>query len=56
MTMSFQKEFEERTGYRFQDKKLLVQALTHSSRANERHLGRQAAMNAWSFWEMPCWS
>ena len=41
--MSFQKEFEERTGYRFQDKKLLVQALTHSSRANERHLGRQAA-------------
>lgn len=41
--MSFQKEFEEKTGYRFQDKKLLVQALTHSSRANERRLGRQAA-------------
>lgn len=38
--MNLQKEFEERIGYQFQDKKLLVQALTHSSYANECHMGR----------------
>ncbi len=40
--MNLQREFEERIGYQFQDKKLLSQALTHSSYANERHLGKQA--------------
>ena len=29
-------------GYQFQDQSLLTQALTHSSYANERHLGKQA--------------
>ncbi len=40
--MKLQKEFEEKIGYKFQNRKLLCQALTHSSYANERHLGRQA--------------
>lgn len=40
--MNLQKEFEERIGYQFKNKKLLQQAFTHSSYANERHLGRQA--------------
>lgn len=40
--MNLQREFEERIGYQFQDRKLLLQALTHSSYANERHLGKQA--------------
>lgn len=40
--MKLHKDFEERIGYRFQNRKLLSQALTHSSYANEHHLGRQA--------------
>lgn len=40
--MELQREFEKRIGYQFQDKKLLFQALTHSSYANERHLGKNA--------------
>ncbi len=40
--MKLQREFEEKIGYRFQNQKLLVQALTHSSYANEHHLGKQA--------------
>lgn len=40
--MDLQREFEERIGYGFQNKKLLTQALTHSSYANEKHLGRNA--------------
>ena len=35
--MKLQEEFEERIGYHFQNKKLLFQALTHSSFANEHH-------------------
>ena len=35
-------QFEERIGYRFQDPKLLEQALSHSSYANERHMDRLA--------------
>lgn len=31
---------EERIGYRFHDRRLLVQAMTHSSYANERKLGK----------------
>lgn len=38
--MDLQREFEERIGYQFQNKKLLAQALTHSSYANERHMGK----------------
>ncbi len=38
--MDLQREFEERIGYQFEDKKLLAQALTHSSYANERHMGK----------------
>ncbi len=34
------KEFEEKIGYEFKDKSLLMQALTHSSYANEKHLGK----------------
>lgn len=33
-------ELEEKIGYRFQDKKLLKQAMCHSSYANERHMDR----------------
>ncbi len=38
--MGLQKEFEEKIGYCFRDKRLLGQALTHSSYANERHMAR----------------
>ncbi len=33
-------EFQERIGYRFRNRHLLTQALTHSSYANERHMSR----------------
>ncbi len=33
-------ELEGKIGYRFHDRSLLKKALTHSSYANERHLGR----------------
>lgn len=33
-------EFEKNIGYEFKDKSLLLQALTHSSYANEKHLGK----------------
>ena len=34
------KELEEKIGYRFHDRKLFAQALTHSSYANERHISK----------------
>ena len=40
--MKLQREFEEKIGYCFQDGNLLAQALTHSSYANEHHLGKRA--------------
>lgn len=40
--MKLQREFEERVGYKFSNVRLLEQALTHSSYANERHMGKQA--------------
>lgn len=40
--MKLQKEFEERIGYEFSNGRLLQQALTHSSYANEHHMGKQA--------------
>ncbi len=38
--MSRLQEFQEQIGYRFSDERLLEQALTHSSYANERHMKR----------------
>ena len=32
------KAFQQKIGYQFQDEKLLTQALTHSSYANEKHM------------------
>ena len=32
------KHFQERIGYHFQNESLLIQALTHSSYANEKHM------------------
>lgn len=40
MKQSSIKRFQEETGYLFQDQRLLKQALTHSSYANEKHMGR----------------
>lgn len=34
------KELEQKTGYEFQNKKLLSQAMTHSSYANEHHMDK----------------
>ena len=36
--MSKQQEFQKMIGYEFKNEKLLVQALTHSSYANEKHM------------------
>jgi ribonuclease-3 len=36
------KELEEKIGYHFHDRELLLQAMSHSSYANEHHLGRLA--------------
>ena len=50
-------ELEEIIGYYFKNKHYLTQALTHSSYANEKKLGKaEAVMRDWSFWEMLCWS
>lgn len=38
--MQLEKQFQEKIGYEFQNQKILTQALTHSSYANEHHLGR----------------
>ncbi len=44
-------ELERKMGYRFKDRHLLHQALTHSSYANEQSLEPQPdATNVWSFW------
>ena len=50
------KTLETKLGYQFQNPKLLDHALTHSSYANEHHLGSIAATNAWNFWATPCWA
>ncbi|MFP3155408.1 ribonuclease III [Lachnospiraceae bacterium ZAX-1] len=34
------KEFQQKIGYQFLNERLLIQALTHSSYANEQHMGR----------------
>ena len=39
--MELLNEFEEKIGYQFQNDRLLRQAFTHSSYANERHMGKQ---------------
>ena len=40
MNKKLQREFEEKIGYHFQDERLLEQALTHRSYANEYHWGK----------------
>ena len=45
-------QLEQIIGYTFQNKKLLRQALTHSSYANEKNLENLDVMNVWSFLEM----
>ena len=49
-------ELEQKIGYQFKDKGLLKHAMSHSSYANERHMGKLKAMNGWNFWEMRYWS
>ena len=46
------KTFQKEIGYQFQNEHLLVQALTHSSYANEKHMKNYQTMSAWNFWEM----
>ena len=48
-------ELEQIIGYIFQNKKLLKQALTHSSYANEKKLGK-LVMNVWNSWAMRYWN
>ena len=45
-------QLEQIIGYTFQNKKLLRQALTHSSYANKKNLENLDVMNVWSFLEM----
>ncbi len=40
--MDRQEEFQKLIGYEFQDPKILRQALTHSSYANEKHIKKQS--------------
>lgn len=40
--MTLQEEFQEKIGYRFQNKRLLTQALSHSSYSNERRMSKLA--------------
>ena len=50
-------ELEQIIGYTFQNRKLLKQALTHSSYANEKKLGKLGCNErVWNFWEMRYWS
>ena len=49
-------ELEEIIGYHFKNKHYLTQALTHSSYANEKKLGKLDVTRDWSFWEMLFWS
>ncbi len=42
-------KLEERIAYRFRDRRLLETALTHSSWANERHLGHEACYERLEF-------
>ena len=50
-------ELEEIIGYHFKNKHYLTQALTHSSYANEKKLGKLGSNGeTGSFWEMLCWS
>ena len=49
-------QLEQKIGYRFRNKKLLRQALTHSSYANEKSSESWAATRDLSFWETLFWS
>lgn len=47
------KEFQERIGYQFKDEKLLYEALSHSSFANETRR-QETAMKGLNFLEIQC--
>ena len=47
------REFEEKLGHRFHNKKYLITALTHSSYANEAK-GKEESNERWSFWAIRC--
>lgn len=49
-------ELEEKIGYRFLDKQLLRQAVTHSSFANEQKINKYEDYERLEFWETPYWS
>ena len=49
-------ELEEIIGYHFKNKHYLTQALTHSSYANEKKLGKLGSNERLEFLEMLCWS
>ena len=49
-------ELEKRIGYRFREKGLLKQALTHSSYANEQKINKLKDTSGWSFWGTRCWN
>ena len=40
--MTLQEEFQEKIGYHFKNKRLLTQALSHSSYSNERRMSKLA--------------
>ena len=46
---------EQKIGYIYKDKKLLRQAMTHTSFANEQKMNKLRVMNGSNFWEMPYW-
>ena len=48
-------ELQDKIGYEFKQEKLLRQALTHSSFANEKHLRKHSDNERLEFWEMRCW-
>ena len=47
---------EEKLGYRFTNRALLENALTHSSYANEHKAKGPRATSGWSFWGTRCWA
>ena len=46
-------EFENIIGYKFKNKKWIMEALTHSSYSNENKRKILLIMNDWNFLEMP---
>lgn len=50
------KKLEQTIGYQFTAKSLLEQAMTHSSYANEKHLGKLGCNERLEFLGMQCWN